>query len=203
MLLQPLRFILVALVRNDGTAEVKSLHPVVDHHFGRVDIFQGRPTVGRRERFHQSGDFRLRIFKTSLYGLQLLRLNERFVALDVDDHVVWFALQYVSLIAAVRAALVVRTGHDGLAAESFYRLENPFVIGGHEHVVHHAGYLLVHPLDDRLAAQHGQRLARKSCGSISCRNNPYVIHFLAINKVCHTKIQKDFVREGKTPYFCE
>ena len=89
------------------------------------------------------------------------------------------SFMYFCIIAAVRAALVVCAGHDGLAAESFYSLENPFVIGGHEHIVHRAGHLLVHPLDDSLAAQHGQRLARKSRGSISCRNNPYVIHFFS------------------------
>ena len=62
---------------------------------------------------------------------------------------------------------MVGTGHDYAPAKLLDGFLDALVIGGHPGLVKHRGGLLVDALDDRLAAQQGQRLARKACRGIA------------------------------------
>ena len=71
VIFQPLPFFRITLVRNDGTAEIKGVHVLVEYHFRRIDVLQCLEAVIRRERFYQGGNLRGRVVEASLYGFQL------------------------------------------------------------------------------------------------------------------------------------
>ena len=148
----------------------------VEDHLGRVGIFEGRQSVSLGEGFHERGDVGRGIVETAFHGLQLRRMDKRFVALHVDHHVVFAALLAVGLPTAVGAAPVVRGGHFDPSPEGPHGVADALVVGGHHGIVQHAGDLLVDPLDDGLAAQPRQRLPGKARRSVARGDDCQKIH---------------------------
>ena len=89
---EPFRIFLPADVRDNGTAEIHRFHSFVHDDFGGVGIEQRafKIPIGSK-RLDQSGDIYAFIFKATFDRLYLLRMDERFVSLDVDDYVERFA----------------------------------------------------------------------------------------------------------------
>ena len=96
-------------------------------------------------------------------GIELTFSNKWFVTLYVDDDIPVAANFLNSFLNAVGAALVVRTCHDRLAAKSYYGIIDAGVVGCYISFLQSSGNFFINMLDDRLVAQHSQRLAWKSC----------------------------------------
>ena len=93
--------------------------------------------------------------------------------------------------------------HDHVAAKSLYGLEDALVVGGDIDIADDGAHLLVHPLDDRLAAKHSQWFARKTRRGVAGWYNSYKIHTF-YHVLC--KSNKNFVNRFWTlaffSYFC-
>jgi hypothetical protein len=96
-----------------------------------------------------------------------LRLDERFVALDVDDDLaVEIRRDFGN---PIESGAVLHARHADDPAEALHRLLDPGIIGGHDHRIHalrgrRAG---VHVLDHRAAGDVGERFAWKACRLIA------------------------------------
>ena len=138
--------------RDDASGEVESAMVVADHHFGRVRIgerFKG--SVGG-ERHDECGDVRGSIlFKRTSDGFELRCLNERFVALHVDDDICLTAAEFVGFPTAVRTASVGCGGHDGFSAELFNGTENAVIVSGDIDFLKLFRNTFINPLNDGLA----------------------------------------------------
>ena len=161
---------------DDGPAEVDGSHAVIDHHLGRIDVFQCLESLFGCEGFDECCDLCLRVIETFLDGIELLGLYERFIALNVDDDVVCSAYSLVSLLATVSTAFEVCACHHHLSSELFYSLKDAFVVCGHIDFVHALAHLFIHSLYHRLASQESKWFGRKACRCISCWNNTNESH---------------------------
>lgn len=103
-------------------------------------------------------------------------LDEGFVALDIDDDVGRSADQVEGLADAVGAALVVGSRHDGLAAKRGDGIVDALVVGGDIDAVEDRSYLLIDALDDGVAAQDGERLAREARRGEARGDDGYILH---------------------------
>ena len=169
MSLQPVFLIGIALKRYDGTAEIKCVPILVEHHFRGVDILQyGKRFIGC-ERLHQRSNLRGRVFETSLYSIQLGRLDERFVPLYIDYHIKVAPDLCARLIAAVGTTFMINGSHDYFSSECFYGSFNTFVIGSHISIIQDARYLFVYTLYHRLPPQHSQWFRRETGGCVAGR----------------------------------
>ena len=116
-------------------------------------------------------------------------MDERLVALHVDNYVSVSADYLHGFLNAVGAALVVGGGHDSLAAESLHRLADAFVVGGDIYFVNHFRHLFIYSFNYRLASKNGKRFAGETRRCVSCRYNSYKFHNLPILSFDAAKLQ--------------
>ena len=109
-------------------------------------------------------------------GVELLGLDEGFIALDVDDDIVGCGLFGVGFVYSVGAALVGCAGHDGFAAEGLDGGEDALVVGGDDDIVEDVFNLAVYALDDGLASEEGEGLGGETCGGVTGWDDAYVFH---------------------------
>ncbi|MPM96181.1 hypothetical protein SDC9_143339 [bioreactor metagenome] len=150
----------------------------VEHHLGRIGILQRFKAVGFGKRFHQSGYLCGGIVEAFFDGFQLRRLNKRFVALNIDNHIKIASCTGGSLVTTVGTAVVMRRGHNHFPAKSLHGCFNTFVIGSHIHLVERARHLFIHTLNHGFSAQQCQRFRRETGGCISGRNNSQKFHLI-------------------------
>ena len=168
---KPLRRLNTTEIGNHAAAEIERTLTVIDHHLRAVGILERSQSLLRGEGLHERSNLSLGDFETGLDGLQLLGLNERLVALDVDNHIVVLADALVSLLHTVGAALVVDTRHDGLAAKRLHSIVDALVVGSHNSIIQLSFHLSIDSLNDCLSTQQGQRLGRETGGGIASRDN--------------------------------
>ena len=145
------------------------------------------------ERTAKCGNHGIVVVETAAHRFNLRLMDERLIALDVDDNVKRFADFGVSLLYAVGAALVVGRGHDGLASERLHRLIDALVVGGYINILQHLAHLLVHSLYHCFSTQHRQWLSRKACGCVAGGNDSYKIqhsHFCSLISSCKGNAKK-------------
>ena len=97
-----------------------------------------------------------------LYGEKLGGVDERFVALYVDDDVELFSDAFVGFAYAVGAAAMVDARHDGLSSECFDGISDAFVVGCYDGFVQYTVHGAIDVLDDCASTQHGQRFGWKA-----------------------------------------
>ena len=111
----------------------------------------------------------------------LVRMNKRLVALDVEDRLKRFALgfeQLDGLVAPHGAVGAIFGGHDHVAAKVPDHVRDALVVGGHHHLV--AGLGLLHAGVDALnhgqAGHRGQGFARKARRCVTRGNHREEVH---------------------------
>ena len=98
------------------------------------------------------------------------RVDERFVALDIDDGVARAPRGHFG--NAIRPARMIGRGHFR-PAELLRDFPDARVIGRHDHVAQRAGFLALfdHVLEKRLARNQRERLARKTGQAVARRDD--------------------------------
>ena len=176
MACKPLRTLHAPQVRDHRAGKIDGPRLRVEDHLGGVWIFEGGESVGLGEGLHERGDVGRGVVETPFHGLQLRRLDKGFVALHVHDHVILHAEPVIGFPTAVGAAPVIWGGHFDPAPEGPHGVADALVVGSHHGIVQHAGDLLVNPLDDGFAAQHGQRFAGKARRRVTRGNDRNEFH---------------------------
>ena len=156
---EPMLILYTSYIWYHRATEIKGETPDVGHDLGRIGVVD---SLYRIKALAQCANLRGGIVEEVHQCLYLRRLDEWLVALHVDDHIGISGNLLYGLLNTIGTALVVGTGHHGLAAEGFHTREDTLIVGSHKYIVEHAADLLLHSLNHCLAAKHGQRLARKS-----------------------------------------
>ena len=170
---QPLAPILAPDEGDGRPGEVEGEAVVVEDDLGGVGIIY---RIDGLEALAEGGDLRGWVVEGLHHRTQLRGLDEGFVALNIDDDVGRSADQVEGLADAVGAALVVGSRHDGLAAKRGDGIVDALVVGGDIHAVEDRSYLLIDALDDGLAAQDGERLAREARRGEARGDDGYILH---------------------------
>ena len=118
---EPFGVFLSTDIGDDGTTEVHRIPFFIEDNFRRIGIEQClfKITICCKGGC-QCSDADAGIGKTVLECLNLLRLDERFVSLDIDHDIVAGSYLLVGLEASVCTAPVLIRGHDYLTAECQY-----------------------------------------------------------------------------------
>ena len=151
---------------------------------GRIHILQIFLGILVRERPYQGRDIGIFPVKASHQTLDLLRLDKRFIALDIDDDRIvvvlfapgWGSDGFVGLQTAVRTAFMVGTCHDHFTTKSLYRIVDAFIVRSYHHGAQSFGRLFVHTVYHRAVTNLCQRLTRETRRGVSCRDNSYKFH---------------------------
>jgi hypothetical protein len=109
-------------------------------------------------------------------------IDERFVALDVDEDVAF--LVRGDFGDSFGAGAVVGAGHAGFPTEGANGVDDALIVGGNDDVMDGLGLLgaLVDALDHRLASQRNKRLAGQARGSVTRGNDHYDSWFVGTHR---------------------
>ena len=162
---------------------------LVPFHFRRIHVLQRLLGVLVRIRPYQRRDIRIRLIKTSHQRLDLFRLNERFIALNIYNYGVrvvlsppgWGSDRFVCFQASIRTAFMVRSCHHHFTAKRLYRIVDTLIVGSYHYRVQGHTRLFIHTTDNGLTANLRQRFTRKTRRSIPRRYNSNKFH---INLQC-------------------
>ncbi len=112
------------LKRYGGSAEIDSFHIFIKNNFWRVLIMK----------FLRSGNFldkggyiHMCLVKACAKKINLKRVDQRFVALDIDADAEFGEL-FCYLLAAVSATWMITSGHHYISAEALYVIEYSLII---------------------------------------------------------------------------
>ncbi len=166
---QPILFFGITLKRDNRTTEVKRVPVCIDYHFRRIYILKYRKRLIGSERFHQCSYLRSRIFKTSLYSIQLRRLDKRLVTLYINNDIKITPNLGTSFITTVRTTFMMNRSHYYLSSESLDSRFNPFVVGSYIGIVQDTRYLFIYTLYHSFSAQDSQRFRGETRGCIAGR----------------------------------
>lgn len=100
-----------------------------------------------------------------------------FVALDIDDHI--HILEVESHFRQpVGAAGMIFGGHHSPAAEGIDAVQDPLVVGGHQHFIRDPGQSgpFIDPLDHGFAMDQGQGFPWQTGGPVTGRNYTQYFH---------------------------
>ena len=167
----PLLWLDTAPVRDNRTAEIECITLCRDHHFRSVGI---KNILLRTKRLNQSGNIGTAVLKALLYQFQLLTRDERFISLDIHNHIECRASLplhfHQRFPAAVCTAGMFGRGHDHPAPERKHGLFNTRIVRRHIASIEHGMRLFIHMLNHRFSHQVGQRLAGEACRRVTRRD---------------------------------
>ena len=163
-----------AAVGNRGAGEVEGAAAAIAHHLDQVG--RGRVVVGGErpaQRGHLLGAIGEQRRDQQVEGR---RIDQRLVALDVDDDVAGQIGD--ELGQAIGAGAVVGAGQAGDAAEAFDGVDDPLVVGGDDHRVDvRPGGAPIDVLDHRAAGDVSEGFSGESGGVVAGRDDCHYRRF--------------------------
>jgi hypothetical protein len=163
-----------------GAGKIKAVAFEVENRFHDIGIHD---VAGVADGRSHGGDLGRRFFEERGHGgIDRNWINERFVALDVDEHVAWFVRRDFG--DALGAGAVIGAGHAGFAAEGADGVDDALVVGGDDDVVDGLCLLcaLIYALHHGLAGERDQRLAGQARGGIARGNHHYDSWFVGTHR---------------------
>src|SRR5437868_12103862 len=143
---------------------------MVRHHLHHRGIVEVLSRIDRTlQRTHSCAALDKRLHEV----LQQIRLQGDLVSLEIHKVVPIEHACHPS--HSIGACPIVSGDHHGTTAESFHGLLDPLVVGGDQHIRHHATgrRLFIHILDHGLPSEHDERLSWKARRPIPGRDDYY------------------------------
>jgi hypothetical protein len=159
----------VANPGNGSARKIEGIFVEIENGFDDVGI---QDVVGVADGRGDRGDLRRRIFqKAGDGGVNAERVDERLVALDIDEDVARFVCGNFG--DTLGAGTMIGASHASAAAERLDRIDNPLVIRGYQHFMDSLGPFgpFVDVLDHWFAAKGDKGLTGETRGTVTGRNH--------------------------------
>ena len=128
----------------------------------------------------ECGYFGGSIHEAILHGLNLPGVDERLVALHIDNYIIFHTQGLDDLVVGfldtIGAALVIGRRHDDTSIERGHSVVDTVIVGGNNCHIDMGSHLLIDTLNDRFASEQSEWLAGETGAGISRRNNSNGFH---------------------------